>query len=41
MQVYIFQDIIGQSDHVKVQALQKNQPHFIIKVMVQVEILTF
>ena len=41
IQVYIFLDIIDQSDNVKVQALLKNQPHFIIKVMVQEEILIF
>jgi hypothetical protein len=41
MQVYISQDIIGQSDHVKVQALQKNQAHFIIKVTVREGILMF
>lgn len=41
IQVYIFLDIIGNSEHVKVQALQKNQQHFTIKVMVQEEILIF
>jgi len=41
IQVYIFLDIIRKLDRVKVLALQKNQPHFTIRVTVLEEILIF